>query len=121
MILIAVHGIWIIALIDRDFDALDVHKRGFDLVFLVVLWTQVLIRNFMISLKYGTFTEKQWSHLFVRVWTKDENYHEQILNGWVLINPDLLLLEVGRSQKRLDSDPNYLTFRSFNNMGSRTQ
>ena len=30
-----------------------------------------------------------------------------------------MLKECGKSMKRLDSDPNFLTFRSFNDMGMR--
>jgi len=75
MILVVLHTIFVVELLERDNDLLAVHRSGYDLVFLLILWSQILIRTFMISLKYGTYTEKQYDQLFLRVWTKDENYH----------------------------------------------
>lgn len=75
----------------------------------------------MIGLKYGTYTDKQYKSLFKKTWTSKEVSAQLILAGWVKIEPFLMLEECGRSMKRQDSDPNFLTFRSFNDMGSRTK
>jgi len=57
MIFLMGNVVYINALVDRRWNLVQTHRDGFDLVLLVSTWLQILIRSFMIGLKYGTFTD----------------------------------------------------------------
>ena len=95
-----------------------VHEAGFDLVFSFQLVVMLFTRAWMISMKYATFTDRNWRRIHEQVISAEEMSSEFMFLSWMIIKPEILLKEIGMSLVRQDVEPRFFTFRSFSDFGT---
>jgi hypothetical protein len=72
----------------------------------------------MISMKYATFTDKNWRKIHEEVLSFEEVRSELMAPAWLVIRPALLLQEIAAALVRQDVEPRFLNFRSFSDFGT---
>ena len=94
------------------------HEAGFDMVFSFQLVVMLFTRAWMISMKYATFTDKNWRRIHEEIISAEDIRSELMVPAWLVIKPDLLMKEVAMSLVRQDVEPRFFTFRSFSDFGT---
>jgi len=79
---------------------IELHKEGFDLVFTFQLMVMLMIRSWMVSMKYATFSEKMSNVVHSRQLTLEEIESEMMAFAWLSPTPSLLLQEIAQSLVR---------------------
>jgi hypothetical protein len=60
----------------------------------------MVIRSWMIAMKYATYTQRMYEDVHERNWTFGEILSELMVLGWIAPTPDKLLSEVAQCLKR---------------------
>lgn len=96
---------------------MSLHKEGFDMILLFFVLLQIIIRIFVISMKYAFFSDKTWARF--KGWRQTRKYidTELITQGWINATPDVLLKEIETCLVREDVEPRFLTMLPFREMG----
>ena len=83
-----------------DLSWIELHQGDYDLVALLFVIMQVLIRNIVISMKYGT-TPERVMHRFETTLLNEKEIDATLLSqGWITVNPASFLKEVEESVVR---------------------
>lgn len=94
------------------------HIGDFDIVTLLFVGLQILIRCLVISMKYGTISENLFKHTRTNTFDGPELLSHLTSFGWTMISPKSLMYEIAQTLKRMDIEPKFFTFSCFNNIGN---
>jgi len=76
------------------------HEEGFDVLLMVLVLVQVLIRASTVAIKYSTFTTQEYKGLRGHHFTDAEFFAHWIIMGWLVMGREDMLVEIGKSVVR---------------------
>jgi len=113
-------GIFVYKLVSTGLGVSEIHSQGYDLVLLGLCFVQIIIRSFVIGVKYGTYTEKQYRMINEQKLSAKQQKADLLTTQWLSLSHDKILTHIEASLIRTDIEPRFVTIRPFSDMSHYT-